>query len=275
MTTYAIGDVQGNYEALIRLLDKIQFNKQQDTLWFTGNLVNRDNDSLAVLRFVRDLGSRAVSVLGEEELRLLAFAEGVRTPEDNTVFDDVLSAPDRDVMLKWIRQLPFLHHESNFTLVHAGIPAEWSLSQAQTLAMEAEASLSMGNHKSFLENIFGDDPTRWHAKHRGWKRVRFIVNAFTRMRYCNDTGRLDFSSHGSNHNSDHNSEKTAGKNLMPWYCLPDRAMAQQNIIFGHWPAPDSETTPGIFALDTDSEQLTALALSSTSATPEKISVACA
>ncbi|WP_455220757.1 symmetrical bis(5'-nucleosyl)-tetraphosphatase [Kaarinaea lacus] len=264
MTIYAIGDVRGNFNALIQLLDKLQFDNQQDTLWFTGNLVDRDKDSIAVLRFVRELGSRAVSVLGEEELRLLAFAEGVRTPEDNTVFDDVLSAPDRDVILKWLRQCPFLHSESNFTLVHAGIPAEWSLSQAQTLAMEAETSLSMGNHKSFLENIFANDPTRWHAKHRGWKRVRFIVNAFTRMCYCNSTGRLDF--------SDYSSPDTTSKELVPWFRMPDRAMAHQNIIFGHWTAPDSEAIPGIFALDSDSEQLTALTLFSSSS-PEKISVA--
>lgn len=269
MTTYAIGDVRGNYQTLVHLLDKIQFNQQQDTLWFTGNLVGHGKDSMTVLRFVRDLAGRAVTVLGEQELRLLGIAEGVQVLHDITTFDDVLSAPDRDEILKWIRHRPFLHQEHNFTLVHAGIPAEWSLSQAQTLAMEAETSLSMGNHKSFLENIFADDPSRWHAKHRGWKRVRFIVNAFTRMRYCTESGRLDF----KYKNGDHSLQGPAAKNLVPWYCLPNRAMAQQNIIFGHWPAPHSEMTPGIFALDNNNEQLTALSIEPTNSMPEKISVA--
>ena len=242
MTTYAIGDVRGNYQALEQLLDQIGFDETQDTLWFTGNLIGGGGDSLAVLQFVKGLGTRAVSVLGDEELRLLAVAQGVQVPGAVTAFDDILAAPDSDALLKWLRQCPFLHHEHGYTLVHAGIPAEWSLSQVRTLAMEAETSLSMGGHQAFLENIFGDGPPppRWHAKHRGWNRVRFIVNALTRMRYYNDKGRLHFSSDSID------DMETQG--LIPWYLMADRAMANQKIIFGHGSMPDSGVVPGIYAL---------------------------
>jgi len=264
MTTYAIGDVRGNFQTLVRLLDKIEFNETQDTLWFTGNLIGSGQDSLAVLRFVKDLGVRAVSVLGEEELRLLAVAQGVQPPGAVVAFDDILAAPDCDSLVKWLRQRPFLHHELNCTLVHAGIPAEWSLSQAMTLALEAETTLSMGNHQAFLENIFADEPTRWHAKHRGWKRVRFIVNAFTRIRYCNDMGRLHF-----------NSNDAGGmdtKNLVPWYRLANRAMANKNIIFGHRPASDSEAVPGIYALISDCESEGSLNALKISTQPRKVAL---
>ena len=250
MTTYAIGDVRGNFQTLLNLLDAIKFDKQQDTLWFTGNLVNEGTESLAVLRFVKELGQKAVMVLGNEELRLLGVADGVINAAPEDTFDDILSAPDRDVLLKWICQRPFLHNDLGFTLVHAGIPAEWSLSQAQTFAVEAESTLAFGNRRTFLENIFADDPTRWHAKHRDWKRVRFIINAFTRMCYINENGRLDFGSNGGR------TEPPEG--YYPWYLLSNRAMSRQNIIFGHWllwsNSATSDTIPGIFPLkETNSE----------------------
>jgi bis(5'-nucleosyl)-tetraphosphatase (symmetrical) len=246
MTTYAIGDVRGSFQALEQILDQIGFDEAQDTLWFTGNLIGGGGDSLAVLRFVKGLGTRAVSVLGDEELRLLALAQGVQLPGDVTAFDDILGAPDSDSLVKWLRQRPFLHHEHNYTLVHAGIPAEWSLSQARTLAMEAETSLSMRG-QAFLENIFGDDPPppRWHAKHRGWKRVRFIAHAFTRMRYYNDKGRVYFGS------GDTDGMETKG--LIPWYRMADRGMANQKIVFGHGSMPDSGVVPGIYALGGSSD----------------------
>lgn len=131
-----------------------------------------------------------------------------------------------------------IQNEANFTLVHAGIPVEWSLSQARTFAIEAESSLSIGHRKTFPENNVGDEPTRWHAKHRGWKRLRFIVNAFTRMHYSDDTGRLAFGA-----------VATAPEGYFPWYRMAGRAMAGQNIVFGHCPIPDEDFVSGIFPLD--------------------------
>ncbi len=266
MTTYAIGAVRGELQTLLKLLDTIHFDRIHDKLCFTGDLVNGGPDSLAVLRFARDLGKQAVTVLGNQELRLLGIAEGVIEAEPDDSFDEILAAPDRAVLLKWLQQCPFLHHDSGYTLVHAGIPAEWSFSQAQILAMEAESTLSMGNPKAFLENIFADDPTRWHAKHRGWKRVRFITNAFTRMRYLNESGRLDFSEKGS--------PGSQPEGYLPWYRLADRAMATQKIIFGHWNVQEKDTLTAIFPIDTGCGRggtLTALTMTSS---PKIISVPC-
>jgi bis(5'-nucleosyl)-tetraphosphatase (symmetrical) len=264
MTTYAIGPVRGELHTLLKLLDAIQFDRTQDSLCFTGDLVNGGPDSLAVLRFVQDLGKQAVTVLGNQELRLLGIAEGVIAAQPDDAFDDILAAPERKALLKWLSQCPFLHHDLGYTVVHAGIPAEWSLSQAQVLAMEAESSLSMGAPKAFLENIFADDPTRWHAKHRGWKRVRFITNAFTRMRYLNDGGRLDFSEKGR--------PGTQAAGYEPWYRAADRVMATHKIIFGHWAVSEDDAIAGIFPLDTGCGRgggLTALAMTPA---PEKICV---
>jgi len=266
MTTYAIGAVRGEFQTLLRLLDTLRYDRAQDTLCFTGDLVNGGPDSLAVLRFVRDLGKSAVTVLGNQELRLLGIAEGVIAKNPDDAFDDILAAPDRETLLKWLRQQPFLHHDAGYTLVHAGIPAEWSLSQAQTLAMEAESTLSMGSPRAFLENIFADDPTRWHAKHRGWKRVRFIVNALTRMRYLNESGRLDFIEQGLL------GSQTAG--YVPWYLAANRAMGTQKIIFSHWDVPDEDVVPGIFPLDTSCGRGGTLSAMAMTPTPEKVNVPC-
>jgi bis(5'-nucleosyl)-tetraphosphatase (symmetrical) len=266
MTTYAIGAVRGEFQTLLKLLDMIHFDSAQDSLCFTGDLVNGGPDSLAVLRFVRDLGKQAVMVLGNQELRLLGIAEGVIAVQPDDHFDEILAAPDREALLKWLCQRPFLHHALGYTLVHAGIPAEWSLSQAQIFAMEAESTLSMGSPKAFLENIFADDPTRWHAKHRGWKRVRFITNAFTRMRYLNDSGRLDFSAKGS--------PGTQPEGYLPWYRMADRVMATQKIIFGHWDVLEQDVVAGIFPLDSGCARGGALSALTMTPAPEKTSVPC-
>lgn len=266
MTTYAIGAVRGEFETLLKLLDMLQFDQAQDTLCFTGDLVNSGPESLATLCFVRDLGKHATLILGNQELRLLGIAEGVIASQPGDTFDEILDAGDREVLLKWLRQRPFLHHESDYTLVHAGIPTEWSLSQAQILAMEAESSLSMGNQKAFLENIFADDPTRWHAKHRGWKRVRFIVNALTRMRYLNQHNRLDFNETGA--------PGTQPDGYVPWYRMNDRTMRTQKIIFSHWDVTHEDAVEGVFPLDTGCGRGGALTAMTMTPNPEIVSVPC-
>lgn len=262
MTTYAIGNLQSGYESLLNLLKTIKFDKEQDVLWFTGNLVNHGKDSLSILRYVKDLGQSAITVLGDNDIRLLAIAEGFAEalPEDN--FDEILNAPDRDTLLRWLRQCPFIHHDQklNFLLVHAGIPAEWSLSLASTFAIEAETALAFGNHKAFLENMSGNSPRRWNAKLKGWKRLQFIVNAFTRIRCCNDKGYMDFSVKVPVNN--------AAQEYIPWYQLPNRDTSNLNIVFSHWAKEDAvseELYPNIYPLNTDDEDvnpLIALKLSS-------------
>lgn len=264
MTIYAIGAVAGDFTALNRLLSQIEFNREHDQLWFSGNLVNGGPDSLAILRFVRELGRHAVVVLGYQELRLLSIAEGMAQPQQNDAFTDILTADDRATLLKWLYQRPFLHHEAGYTLIHAGIPAEWSLSQARTFAIEAESSLAMGNPKTFFENIAGNSPTRWHAKLRGWKRLRFIVNALTRMSYYDDTGRFDFTLEATG--------SVPPENYRPWSQQTDRVMAGHNIICGNVLGAVADDVPGIFPLHRgqgDGNTLSAMRLS---ATPETIKV---
>lgn len=263
MTTYAIGSVKGDYQSLLKLLEKIQFDPESDCLWFTGNLVNEGPDSLAVLRFVKSLGKKAVTVLGDQELHLLTLAEGFAQAEAGDRLDEILNAPDRDELLKWLRRRALIHHDAklNFTLVHAGIPAEWTFSQALTFAYEVESVLSQGNYAALLENR-GQDQSRWHAKLRGWKRLRFITNAYTLMKYCNGQGKLDFNSVGA--------LETQAEGFIPWYRLPERMTANLNIIFADEANFADDIFPGIYPLPTQGN-LSALKLS---ATPESISIAC-
>ncbi len=261
MTTYAIGSVKGNYQLLMALLEKIQFDPENDCLWFAGNLVNERADSLAVLRFVKGLGKKAVTVLGDQELHLLALAEGLAEPKIGDTLEETLAAPDRDELLKWLRHRALIHHDSklSFTLVHAGIPGEWTFSQALTFAYEVESVLVQGNHVAFFEN-WGQDQTRWHAKLRGWKRLNFIANAYTLMKYCNGQGKLDFHANGA--------LACQSDGLMPWYRLPERVTANLNILFADDAHFEDDAYPGIYPLSNQGG-LTALKLS---ATPEKISV---
>ena len=261
MTTYAIGSVNGCYQSLINLLAKIQFNPENDTLWFAGNLINKGPESLAVLRFVKGLGKKAIPVLGNQEFHLLRVAEGFILPDADDTLAEILNAADRSDLLKWLRQRPLIHHDSklNFTLMHAGIPAEWSFSQALTFAYEVESVLSLGNYRLLLENM-EPDQSRWHAKLRGWKRLRFIVNACTLMKYCNPQGKLDFITRGPICNQT--------KDSVPWYRLPDRLTAHLSIVFADDADFQDDTFPGIYPLPTQ-EKLTALKLVSV---PEMISV---
>ncbi len=261
MSTYAIGNVKGNYQVLLRLLEKIQFDPENDHLWFTGNLINEGPESLAVIRFVKDLGKKAVTILGNQELHLLAVAEGVEPPEAGDTLDEILNAPDKDELLKWLRRRGLIQHDSklNFTLVHAGISAEWSFSQALTFAYEVDSVLSQGNYLAFLENR-GQDQSRWHAKLTGWKRLRFITNAFTLMKYCHENGKLDFNAGGA--------IEAQAEGLVPWYRLPDRLTSNLNIIFADDANFADDSFPGIYPLPSK-DKLCALKLS---ATPEHFSV---
>jgi bis(5'-nucleosyl)-tetraphosphatase (symmetrical) len=245
----------------MNLLEKIQFNPEQDNLWFTGNLISNNAQSLEVLRFVQSLGKKAVLVLGDQELHLLQLVDGFISEEGNELLTEIQNAPDCAVLLKSLRRRPLIHHDSklNFTLVHAGIPADWSFSQALTFAYEVESVLSQTNAKLLLENLV-QDQSRWHAKLRGWKRLRFIVNACTLMKYCSPEGKLDFQTRGAVHSQ-------TGE-LMPWYRLPNRLTTQLNIIFSDEADFQDDDFAGIYPLSAQ-ENLTALKLA---AIPEKISV---
>jgi bis(5'-nucleosyl)-tetraphosphatase (symmetrical) len=262
MAVYAIGDVQGCYAALMRLLEKIAFDEAHDQLWFCGDLVNRGPDSLAVLRFVRGLNERmpaaAVTVLGNHDLHLLALAAGKGRAHNSDTLDAVLAAKDADDLLRWLRQQPLLHHDEHLamTMVHAGLAPQWSLEDAQLYARELEAVLQGEYYAEFFGAMYGNEPALWADDLSDWPRLRFISNCFTRLRYCHEDGRLDF-----------HDKSTPGKQaegLLPWYDVAERKSQEQAIIFGHWSTLGLYQERNVHCLDSGclwGGQLTALRLS--------------
>ena len=183
MAIYAIGDVQGCYAALRRLLDKCHFDPARDRLWLVGDLVNRGPHSLAVLRFVKSLGRRAVTVLGNHDLHLLVVAAGHAPQRHGDTLNAILRAPDRDELLHWLRHQKLLHVCSGHAMVHAGLLPQWSLKKALVLAREVELALQGDAHDEFLRHMYGNKPERWRDNLRGFHRLRVITGCvFARRR---------------------------------------------------------------------------------------------
>ena len=256
MAIYAIGDVQGCYSALRRLLDKCAFDPARDRLWLVGDLVNRGPHSLAVLRFVKSLGTRAITVLGNHDLHLLVVAAGYAKPHHGDTIDAVLRAPDRDELLHWLRHRKMMHAGNGHAMVHAGLLPQWSIKKALGLAQEVEAALQDDDHDEFLRHMYGNKPARWRDSLRGFDRLRVITNTFTRMRLCTAEGRLEFAHKGNP------VDMPAG--FMPWYAVPKRRSRTTPVIFGHWASLGLYTGANVFAIDTGciwGRALTALRLS--------------
>ncbi len=243
MTTYAIGDVQGCFDALQALLEKIRFDPARDTLWFTGDLVNRGPQSLETLRFVSGLGERAVTVLGNHDLHLLAVANRTAKRKKQDTLDEILTAPDRDPLLDWLRHRPLLHHDAvlDWTLVHAGLLPQWDLAEAQRLAREAETVLQGDRADNFLANMYGDLPDRWCENLAGHERLRVIVNAFTRLRYCDSEGKMELSFKGA--------PGSQPPGLVPWFQAPHRRSGAEHVVFGHWSTLGAHRADGVLGLD--------------------------
>lgn len=242
MSVYAIGDVQGCYDALRALLDKIRFDPARDTLWFTGDLVNRGPQSLEVLRFVSALPN-CVTVLGNHDLHCLAVAAGSAPAKKRDTFTALFAAPDCDELLGWLRQRPLLHvdAERNCALVHAGLLPQWDIATAQRLAREAEALIRHSDRNHLFQHMYGDEPDHWDESLDGWARTRIIINGFTRLRYCHASGKLDLRP------KMRPGDQPPG--LLPWFELPHRCSATTRIIFGHWSTLGFRTTDTITALD--------------------------
>ncbi len=257
MSHYAIGDLQGCYTALEALLNKINYDTSVDTLWFTGDLVNRGPDSLSTLRLVSRL-PRVHSVLGNHDLHLLALALAARTYPATHNLEPILEASDRDTLILWLRQRPLLHYDPhlNYVMTHAGIPPQWDIAQAQQHAQEVNQVLTSDQAGVFLEHMYGNEPDSWSDSLKGWERLRYIVNAFTRMRFCDPTGKFVLDLKGPI------GSQTTG--LLPWFQLPNKRAPQDRLIFGHWAALMGKTNQAnLFALDTGcvwGNQLTAMRL---------------
>ena len=237
MATYAIGDVQGCFDELQELLAAIAFRRAQDRLWFVGDLVNRGPKSAEVLRFVKSLGERAVTVLGNHDLHLVAQHEGFERPRKDDTIDDVLGAPDRAELVDWLRTRPLLHVGEGWAMVHAGLVPQWSIEKAFSLGKEVQTALAAQRYRDFLANMYGSKPDAWRDSLQGWDRLRVIVNAMTRLRFCTPEGEMDFKAKG----------ETPPPGHRPWFEL--RADAAP-IVCGHWSALGLQLKPGLAAIDT-------------------------
>jgi bis(5'-nucleosyl)-tetraphosphatase (symmetrical) len=270
MAVYVIGDVQGCYRELRKLLKSVGFKSDKDRLWFAGDLVNRGADSLKTLRFVKELGDQAITVLGNHDLHLLAaFYTGTKLRSNDTL-DDTLTAPDSESLMQWLRFRPLLHHDVdlNFTMVHAGIYPGWSISDSALRAREVEAQLQGDQYLQFFHNMYGNKPSVWSDDLTGMERLRFITNVFTRMRYLQPDLSLDLTAKGR-------PEKVKKENARPWFEFRQSAIKFNRVVFGHWSTLPSDQYGNCFAIDSGciwGGRLTALRIDKK--TPRWFSLSC-
>jgi bis(5'-nucleosyl)-tetraphosphatase (symmetrical) len=243
--SFAIGDVQGCFDELRILLDKIEFDPDKHNLWFAGDLVNRGPNSLQVLRFVKALGDSAITVLGNHDLQLLASAEGFLQPRQRDTISGMLEAPDIGELLEWLRFRPLMHYDAslNYMMAHAGIYPKWDLEQAQACARELETALQGEHYRDFLAQMSSwNKPRKWNPGLQGMERLSFISNCFTEMRYCDSKGRIRLNV---------GSKEAQKRGFVPWYEVPKRALKKTPIIFGHWASLSSRKVKSkhVFSLD--------------------------
>lgn len=246
MTLYAVGDLQGCLDPLVCLLERVGFSPSRDCLWLAGDLVNRGPQSLEALRYVRDLGSSGLCVLGNHDLHLLAVAHDVERMKRSDTLQPILDAPDRAELMDFLRRQKLVHHDAvrDITLVHAGIPPQWSIRKALKRAAEVEQVLrDDATLRPFLDGMYGNQPARWSRDLHGIDRLRVITNYFTRMRFCTADGTLDLvSKEGLD---------SAPKGFAPWFAHPHRKSRGHRIVFGHWAALEGRCDePDVHALDT-------------------------
>lgn len=247
MFDYAIGDLQGCYEPLQRLLDHIKFDQDHDRLWFVGDLVNRGPDSLSVLRFIRKLPLAPRIVLGNHDLHFLSQLWSPNPiPRPLDTMKELLAAADAEELGQWLRQQPILYDDTelNVMMSHAGIAPFWNRAQANCYARELEQAIQGPDYKYFLTHLYDIEPAEnWNQHLTGLHRLQVIDNYFTRMRCCRVNGDLDLSYSGSIENLPEAS--------IPWYAIPRRMQLDADLVFGHWSALRGECPePRIHALDT-------------------------
>jgi bis(5'-nucleosyl)-tetraphosphatase (symmetrical) len=245
MAMYLIGDVQGCDAALQQLLDTLDFSPSRDTLYLLGDLVNRGPDSAAVLRRLMAYGDAARCLLGNHDLHLLAVAHGVRKPKRKDTLDGILNAPDRQAMLYWLRHQRMAILESiggnPLLMVHAGVLPAWSATKTIALAQEVEAVLQSADAGDFFHVMYGDAPTTWSESLTGTDRIRVIVNALTRLRFCTPAGTMEFEAKDS--------AATAPSGFLPWFDVPGRKTADISVAFGHWSTLGWLNRTDVFAMD--------------------------
>jgi len=239
---YVVGDIQGCFDSLVRLLERAKFDARRDELWCVGDLVNRGPKSLEVLRFVMGLGTRAKVVLGNHDLYLLMVSAGFRKRGKDDTVQAILDAPDASVLLDWMASQPLMHVDGNAAMVHAGLLPQWDVRKAHQLANEVGQTLKSEERDDFLANLAGNSPTRWDDALTGQDRLRCIVNAMTRMRFCTPDGEMEFRHKGP--------PSKAPVGALPWFEVPGRQHGPYTLFTGHWSALGLRVTPAVVSLDT-------------------------
>ncbi len=244
MATYAIGDIQGCYQSLQALLQKINFSVGRDEIWLAGDLINRGPDSLKTLEFIYRHQNSFRCVLGNHDLHFLAVEAGQHKSTRHDTFDELLISPNRKKLVQWLKEQPLFHYDStlNFALVHAGQLPSWNLQQTTDYAKEVSDCLQSSKAIQFFKHMYGNLPSRWNPQLTGMERLRFITNALTRMRYCYSNGGLELDNKDS-------PENTSGK-LLPWFEIKREAL-EYDLVFGHWASLQGQCSVNNFhALDT-------------------------
>lgn len=246
MSVYAVGDIQGCLDPLQKLLDKIRFDPSKDKLWCVGDLVNRGPKSLKTLKFLYSMRKNLVTVLGNHDLHLIACYYNTSRLKKSDTIKEILEAKESRELITWLRQQPLVHYdkERKITLVHAGIPPLWTLQES--IIRSAEVELVLKDDKkivSFLDHMYGSEPVNWSELLTGDERLRVITNYFTRMRFCKADGTIEFKSKEG--------LESAPEGYKPWFEIPNRKMAGQTILFGHWAALEGRCDVAhVYALDT-------------------------
>ncbi|RYF08851.1 MAG: symmetrical bis(5'-nucleosyl)-tetraphosphatase [Comamonadaceae bacterium] len=273
MAIYCVGDIQGCDAAFGRLLEQIDFSPSRDTVYLLGDLVNRGPDSAAVIRRCMRMGTGVRVLLGNHDLHLLATAHGVRNPSRRDTLGNILDADDCALLLGWLKEQPLAHSLTlggeSLLMVHAGVLPQWTEGQTLSLAREVQTVLSGDGLSAFLQHMYGNEPARWHDDLRGMDRLRTVVNALTRLRFCTPEGAMDFDSSES--------ADQAPDGLVPWFDAPGRRTSSTLIAFGHWSTLGWLNRPHLLGLDTGCVWggcLSAVRFGSTLAEREHLTVHC-
>jgi bis(5'-nucleosyl)-tetraphosphatase (symmetrical) len=244
MAVYAIGDVQGCYDELVKLLDRINYDPTVDQIWLAGDIVNRGPNSLDVLRFAKNNPENVRVVLGNHDMHLIAMsANNFQHQHHMDTLQQVFDAEDCDELLFWLRQQPLIYHDQQlgFSMLHAGLPPQWTLEQAICYANEVHSVIRGEHWHAFFTDMYGNKPNQWSESLKGMERLRYITNCFTRLRYCHNDGRLALKFKG------HPDQRPEGQTS--WFEMPNRQTAEDRIVFGHWSTLGTGQYGNVFSLD--------------------------
>ena len=243
MTDYVVGDIQGCFDSLIALLEKINFDQKKDILYCVGDLVNRGPKSLETLEFLHSLGSSTKIVLGNHDLHMISCYYGLRKLKKNDTAHSVLNSTKADFYIDWLRQQPLMifNSKKNFVVSHAGFYPKWSLKQGLKYSEKFSNALKSDNYMILLEKMYGNKPDIFSKSLSKSKKWLFTVNAFTRMRYCTKKSKLDFEMKGYPIDSE---------KFFPWFEIKNKRDNTTRFIFGHWSTLGLYKKNNIIGIDT-------------------------